>query len=907
MNGEVWVFNKSYTQYIPLSIYDLQQWTGNPAIYVFDCSGAGLVVNSFLQLAEQGNVGTGPAAAALAAAAAGSDGVGVGGAAARPDTAGGTMPLGAGASECILLAACGAEELLPQSADLPADVFSACLTTPIKIALRWFVSRSILKGDGISVDVIDKIPGQQNNRKTPLGELNWIFTAITDTIAWNVLPRPLFQRLFRQDLLVASLFRNFLLAERIMRANNCAPISCPALPPAYQHPMWHAWDMAVEICLLQMPTLINGDSTVEFTPSPFFTEQLTAFEVWLEHGSERKAPPEQLPIVLQVLLSQSHRLRALVLLGRFLGAFCTLVPIRPRRRGERRSLRTLPGASLRPPLAFNPRPRCLSTPPDAYELHPDMGPWAVDLALSVGIFPYVLKLLQTTAPDLRQILVFIWTKILALDRSCQLDLVKDSGHVYFVRFLDSPSVPSEERAMAAFVLAAIADDHPKGQAACASSGLLQVCLANLPGAASPSGSPLFVRWLCLCMGKLWDGYASLQAEAFRVRASEAVASLLNHPTPDARAAAVYALGALVHVKKHGRPEGGSSAGTVNLTAGESATELSATSGSASGSGAWDGGGETAPGRGARARRARRTPRKMDFFGERAAAERAIACHVVPCTADASSLVRCEAAVALARLARSHAAEFQSAATWMRRERRLSDAGSEGGGSGSGSGSGSRGAGMRRRASGSLSGDAIAEDGTTFQSGSPGAYAASASPGTREPGFWSTDAAAAPGDGKRQLLPARGNFRERGRRARRRRSVPPRLRAAPRARGGPVDAGSRSPRKRRCSRRGSTHAHPLLKPALSRAVLIAAGLAEGGSEPEGGGSRPSTAADDGARESRDGEAGGASPHGRRGGGLGGRTASWSQKLSNLSSRLLGSPRRVPSRDAIGAAGVDRGRR
>ena len=40
----------------------------------------------------------------------------------------------------------------------------------------------------------------------------------------------------------------------------------------------------------------------------------------------------------------------------------TLVPIRPRRRGERRSLRTLPAASLRPPLAFNPRPRRLSTP-----------------------------------------------------------------------------------------------------------------------------------------------------------------------------------------------------------------------------------------------------------------------------------------------------------------------------------------------------------------------------------------------------------------------------------------------------------------------------------------------------------------------------------------------------------------
>jgi hypothetical protein len=70
----------------------------------------------------------------------------------------------------------------------------------------------------------------------------------------------------------------------------------------------------------------------------------------------------------QVLLSQVHRARALQLLGRFL----------------------------------------------------DLGSWAVDLALSVGIFPYVLKLLQTNTAELRDTLVFIWTKILALDRSCQV-------------------------------------------------------------------------------------------------------------------------------------------------------------------------------------------------------------------------------------------------------------------------------------------------------------------------------------------------------------------------------------------------------------------------------------------------------------------------------------------------------
>lgn len=36
-----------------------------------------------------------------------------------------------------------------------------------------------------------------NDRRTILGELNWIFTAITDTIAWTSFPPETFQKLFR--------------------------------------------------------------------------------------------------------------------------------------------------------------------------------------------------------------------------------------------------------------------------------------------------------------------------------------------------------------------------------------------------------------------------------------------------------------------------------------------------------------------------------------------------------------------------------------------------------------------------------------------------------------------------------------------------------------------------------------
>lgn len=50
-----------------------------------------------------------------------------------------------------------------------------------------FWTRSLLR-ESLDYSLIDKIPGRQNDRKTLLGELNWIFTAVTDTIAWNVLP-----------------------------------------------------------------------------------------------------------------------------------------------------------------------------------------------------------------------------------------------------------------------------------------------------------------------------------------------------------------------------------------------------------------------------------------------------------------------------------------------------------------------------------------------------------------------------------------------------------------------------------------------------------------------------------------------------------------------------------------------
>ncbi|CAH0701504.1 unnamed protein product [Spodoptera exigua] len=526
--GEIWVFNRAYTQYIPLSMYDLQTWMGAPSLYVYDCSNAGVIVDNFKQFAEQhereyevsGRDSSTPAAVCVGAR---SQCTSVGQAQLNSKEEGTTLPPPVSYKNCIQLAACAAGQSLPMNPELPADLFTACLTTPVKMAMKWFVLRERTRVAPPDVhDLIDKIPGQVTDRRTMLGELNWIFTAITDTIAWSSLSPELFQQLFRADLLTASLCRNFLLADRILRSYNCTPVSSPALPSLAAHPLWAAWEHTLDLALAQLPRL-HGPEPAEYTHSPFFRDQLTAFQVWLDLGKCKqrgrrlgppagaaaavsvsagradRAAPAQLPMVLQVLLSTLHRVRALRLLCRFLA----------------------------------------------------LGAWAARAVLNVGIFPYMLKLLQASAPDLRPSMVYIWAKIIAVDPSCQVDLVNAKGHKYFLSVLQDPSVDSEHRTLAAYVLAGIVDNYPAGQEAALQSGkqvmrvvsqgsMISICLEQLN-----DGSARLAQWACVCLGRLWRGFDAARWAGVRDLAHEKLFPLLARPQPELRAACAFALGSFV--------------------------------------------------------------------------------------------------------------------------------------------------------------------------------------------------------------------------------------------------------------------------------------------------------------------------------------------------------------------------
>ncbi|XP_028167596.1 regulatory-associated protein of mTOR [Ostrinia furnacalis] len=470
VQGEIWVFNRAYTQYIPLSMYDLQTWMGAPSLYVYDCANAGVIVDNFKQFADQHER---EYEAALSSRGAGE----------------GPAPAPVSYRNCIQLGACAAGQSLPMNPELPADLFTACLTTPVKMAMKWFVLRTRTRvTPHIVNELIDKIPGQVTDRRTMLGELNWIFTAITDTIAWSSLPAELFQQLFRADLLTASLCRNFLLADRVMRSYNCTPVSMPALPSLARHPLWAAWEHTLDLALAQLPALLDERAPADYRHSPFFRDQLTAFQVWLELGSPSRSPPSQLPMVLQVLLSTLHRVRALRLLCRFLA----------------------------------------------------LGAWAARAVLAVGIFPYMLKLLQASAHDLRASMVYIWAKIVAVDPSCQVDLVNAKGHKYFLSVLADPTVDSEHRTLAAYVLAGIVDNYPAGQEAALQGSMISICLEQLT-----DSSPALRQWACIALGRLWRAYDAARWAGARDLAHEKLYPLLLDHAPEVRAACAFALGSFV--------------------------------------------------------------------------------------------------------------------------------------------------------------------------------------------------------------------------------------------------------------------------------------------------------------------------------------------------------------------------
>lgn len=364
LNGEIWVFNKVYTQYIPLSIYDIDLLLERPAFYIFDMPYCKNVLEHLNTFACGSAIGGNNA----------------------------SYPL-------MYIASTSQNVPLPLNQNIPMDLLTSCLVSPIEMSVYWFLMVFQLTHiqkqwtNLTPLEIVNSIPGKLTDRKSPLGCLNWIYTCIMDNIAWETLPRRLFKQLYREDMLLASLFRNYLLADKVMRHFGLEPTSFPAIPTACSHPLWNQWLSVLEE-YVQFAFKIAAGGAAEFEVF-FFDDHLVNLQI-LCQTDPRKCKREiigSLPILLQILLSQSNRIPALEIL-------CML-----------------------------------------FESDKEF----IEQSLQIGIFPYLLKLVQSCSMETRILMARIWTQLFVHYPSTKVDFEREKClHCYFEVLLDDKAVKTRQ-------------------------------------------------------------------------------------------------------------------------------------------------------------------------------------------------------------------------------------------------------------------------------------------------------------------------------------------------------------------------------------------------------------------------------------------------------------------------------
>eukprot|EP01063_Lacrimia_lanifica_P033394 TRINITY_DN5916_c0_g1_i1.p1 TRINITY_DN5916_c0_g1~~TRINITY_DN5916_c0_g1_i1.p1 ORF type:complete len:1603 (+),score=257.69 TRINITY_DN5916_c0_g1_i1:118-4926(+) len=204
-HGELWVFNKQFTKYMPVRATELIHWVGVPALYILDARRAGVWVShvrkDLSQHLREGDV--------------------------------------------LALAASDVRDL-PTNPHFPADLLTAVLTTPMKMAVLWHSYRHPVS---YPQQVVHRVLEALDSGAELFEGLTRTYDAIADAIGFDVLSQDLYVRLYQTDPLIAALYRNFLLAQRVLHGLGGDPTSYPLIPLATNHPLWNAFDWQMDVFL----------------------------------------------------------------------------------------------------------------------------------------------------------------------------------------------------------------------------------------------------------------------------------------------------------------------------------------------------------------------------------------------------------------------------------------------------------------------------------------------------------------------------------------------------------------------------------------------------------------------------------------------------------------------------------
>ncbi|OHT01806.1 hypothetical protein TRFO_07357 [Tritrichomonas foetus] len=183
-------------------------------------------------------------------------------------------------NDYFILCATSPGEELPRDPTLPRDFLTSVLLSPVQTAILchfYLTYRTSLNFNELNPSTIN--------------ELEQLLDIIVDGIACECLPGPSLQLLLRNNDVMHTLFRNFILAQFILKPFGVHPVSHPPIPDMSGHQLWEQWKAAVDNSI---GTFATGRNVIK----DYFDRALLSFKYFYVRRAFSSITPSLLSTII---------------------------------------------------------------------------------------------------------------------------------------------------------------------------------------------------------------------------------------------------------------------------------------------------------------------------------------------------------------------------------------------------------------------------------------------------------------------------------------------------------------------------------------------------------------------------------------------------------------------------------
>lgn len=200
-------------------------------------------------------------------------------------------------------------EKLPTNCHLPRDFLSSALLTPVTISILCHILhnyRTSFPDPGFPLSYLRTVLHDED------GTIKSLLSVIPDAIAADYCTPSLYAKLFRKDKLLASLYRNFVIAQYLLHFYDVHPVSWPKIPDMSAHVLWQQFNATIDVWI-----------TSTLTPKPqflnaFFTWTNGTFDTNLQNNQIEFIKPSLLTLLCQIPFTNvSNKDNALISLAEY--------------------------------------------------------------------------------------------------------------------------------------------------------------------------------------------------------------------------------------------------------------------------------------------------------------------------------------------------------------------------------------------------------------------------------------------------------------------------------------------------------------------------------------------------------------------------------------------------------------